>query len=317
MSSSNRPRRASFWNGNWANLRDIEIVCAVILERKTTGAADRLGISQSAVSRAIAKIEARMKTQLFHRDGGRLSPTAEALRLFERGMAVFGILAELDEPVPDGTAREITILAPPTISHLFLIREIAAFAKAHPDIKVSFDVATIADLASWIAEGRGDVGISDARIAHSGVAIEPFIETPAICLMRRDHPLARRRRIVPTDLDGVDYVAIHRRHSLRGALDHIFNKHNVHPHVTIETGSAQFAAELIQRGLGVSVLNPFPLILQRIPNTVHRPFDADLSFQTNFIVPANIPSPVATRMFIDFIKTRRNDVLDTVRMAAA
>lgn len=296
-------------------LRDIEVVCAVILERKTTGAATRLGISQSAVSRAIAKIEERMGVPLFHREGGRLSPTAEALKLFEKGMSIFGALESLDEPTIRGKSRAITILAPPTISHMFLAREIAEFAKHHPDIMVSLDVVTIEELPSWIAEGRGDVGISDTRFAHSGVAIEPFLENRAICLMQEGHPLAERQRIVPRDLDGIDYVAIHRRHSFRGALDHIFAEFDVLPHVTIETGGAFLAAELIQSGLGVSVLNPFPLVLQELPATVHRPFDADFVFQTNFLMPANATQSVAVRMFIDFVKQRRGLFLDRIRDA--
>jgi DNA-binding transcriptional LysR family regulator len=317
MITAIRPKRASLWNGNWAMLRDIEIVCAVILERKTTGAATRLGISQSAVSRAIAKIEERMGVSLFHRDGGRLSPTAEALKLFEKGMSIFGALESLDEPAGRGKSRAITILAPPTISHIFLAREIAEFAKHHADIMVSLDVVTIEELPSWIAEGRGDVGISDTRFAHSGVVIEPFLENRAICLMQADHPLAERRRIVPADLDGVDYVAIHRRHSFRGALDHIFAEFDVVPQITIETGGAFLAAELIQSGLGISVLNPFPLVLQDLPGTVHRPFDADFVFQTNFLMPANAQPSVAVRMFIDFIKQRKSLFFERVGNATS
>lgn len=305
--TNERDRRSPGWTGNWSLLRDVEIVSAVVIERKTTGAADRLGISQSAVSRAIAKIEARLKKKLFHREGGRLTPTADALKLYQQGNAVFEALAHLEGNQPMAT-EEVIVLAPPTLSHLYLAREIARFAKAHPEIMISLDVVTIEELPGWIAEKRGDVGLTDTMFLHSGVSMESFLETPGICVMPHDHPLAAKDLIAPRDLDGIDYVAIHRRHSLRGALDKIFAGAGTTPKVTIETGGALLAAELIQEGLGVSVLNPFPLVLGGLKGLAFRRFNAELHFRTNLLMPANSVPSVSTRIFLDFMKERR-DVL--------
>lgn len=304
MTTERDRRRAAGWSGNWSLLRDVEIICAVVIERKTTGAADRLGISQSAVSRAIAKIEQRLEKKLFHREGGRLTPTADALKLYRQGNAVFEAMAGL-EGEQTAAAEEVVVLAPPTLSHLYLAREIARFAKAHPEIMVSLDVVTIEELPGWIAEGRGDVGLTDTTFLHSGVSMEPFLETPGICLMPDGHALSELRSVSPGDLHGIDYVAIHRRHSLRGSMDTIFAAAGVKPRITIETGGALLAAELIQEGLGVSVLNPFPLALRPVQGLTFRPFDADLHFRTSFLTPANTVPSVSTRIFLDFMKERR------------
>lgn len=312
MSSERDHRRAAGWSGNWSLLRDIEIVCAVVIERKTTGAADRLGISQSAVSRAIAKIETRLQKKLFHREGGRLMPTADALKLYQQGNSVFEMLAGLEDEQPTAS-DEVVILAPPTLSHLYLAREIGRFAKVHPEIMVSLDVVTIEELPGSIAEGRGDVGLTDTMFLHSGVTVEPFVETPGICVLPESHPLAEKETISPQDLDGVNYVAIHRRHSLRGTLDRIFADAHSKPKITIETGGAVLAAELIQEGLGVSVLNPFPLVLHALDGIAYRKFDADIQFRTSFLMPGNSMPSVSTRIFLDFMKGRR----DTLRAELA
>lgn len=311
MPSKPDQRRSAGWSGNWSLLRDVEIVCAVVLERKTTGAAERLGISQSAVSRAIGKIEERLQKKLFHREGGRLTPTADALMLYQQGNSVFEALAGLEgnQPPP---AEQVVVLAPPTLSHLYLAREIAHFVRAHPGIMVSLDVVTIEELPGWIAERRGDVGFTDTMFLHSGVTIESFIETSGICVLPPEHPLAKRQVISPRDLDNMDYVAIHRRHSLRGALDKIFAEYGTVPKITVETGGAVLAAELIQEGLGVSVLNPFPLVLSGLKDLVYRRFEADLPFRTNFLLPANVVPSVSTQIFLDFMKERRLALRETL-----
>ena len=65
-------------------LREFESLRAVVTTGTTIGAAKRLGISQSAVSRSLAQLEARVGRSLFVRQSGRIEPTAEALRLNEK-----------------------------------------------------------------------------------------------------------------------------------------------------------------------------------------------------------------------------------------
>jgi len=298
-------KRSSDWTGSWSILRDVEVICAVIVERKTTGAAQRLGISQPAVSRAIAKIEARLGKTLFHREAGRLVPTADALQLYERSSHIFAALADLKSMPSDGAQERLVILAPPTMTHLFLGREVASFAAKHPNIIPSFDIVMSQALPGAIAEGRGHLGLFDAAFMHSGVVVEPFLDTQAVCFLPEAHPLAARDRITPADLDGVDYVAINRRYAFSAMLERIFVEHRVQPRFVIETDVAMLATDFVRAGLGVTVLNPFPLLLGDRTGLAIRPFVPAFPFRTSLLLPANEPLSAAARKFIDFLKERR------------
>lgn len=298
-------KRSSDWSGSWSVLRDIEVICAVIVERKTTGAARRLGISQPAVSRAIAKIEARLGKTLFHREAGRLVPTADALQLYERSSHIFAALADLKTPAPDTVQERLVILAPPTITHLFLGREVATFAALHPEILPSFDIVLLPELPGAIAEGRGHLGLLDGSFMHSGVFVEPFLDTEAVCFLPEAHPLAAKDKITPADLDGVNYVAINRRYALSAMLERIFVEHRVSPRIVIETDVAMQAADFVRAGLGVTILNPFPLLLGDRTGLAIRPFEPALPFRTSLVLPGNVPLSAAARKFIDFLKERR------------
>jgi DNA-binding transcriptional LysR family regulator len=301
--------RSSSWQGSWLVLRDIEVICAVIVEKKTTGAAQRLGISQPAVSRAIAKIEERIGRILFHREGGRLLPTADALALYERSQPIFETLRTVEILGRGDQALSLTILCPPTISMLFLETEVAAFAQVNPGIHISYDIASLREIPAAIAERQGDLGIIDANVLHSGLIQETFIDTQAVCMMPAGHPLSQLPVVTPQDLDGVPYVAIKRRHSLRGALDQIFAAADVNPSFVIETDAALSAARFIRAGMGVSVLNPFPLVLEEEDAIIGVPFEPKVPFRTNFVFPASAPVSSSARMFVDFLKTRRPDTL--------
>lgn len=299
-------KRSSDWTGSWSILRDVEVICAVIVERKTTGAAQRLGISQPAVSRAIAKIEARLGKTLFHREAGRLVPTADALQLYERSTHIFAALADLRAFTSDEVQERLVILAPPTMTHLFLAGEVAQFVRAHPSIMPSFDIVTSPELPGAIAEGRGHLGLIDLSLMHSGVVVEPFLDTDAVCFLPEGHPLAAKSTITPIDLDGVDYVAINRRYPFSAMLDRVFTEHRVSPRFVIETDVAMLATGFVRAGLGVAVLNPFPLLLGDRTGLVTRPFEPAFHFRTSLVLPANKPLSAAARKFIDFLKERRS-----------
>ncbi len=307
--------RSSSWEGGWSVLRDIEIICAVIAERKTTGAALRLGISQPAISRAITKIEAKLGKQLFHRENGRLVATAEALELYERSGKIFEALNEIGNVSPSSEQEKLSILGLPTLSRLFIEGEIAAFSKEYPNIRIYLNIGILEELPGAIAEQREELSMTDANVLHAGVLLETFVETSAVCIMPEGHPLADRQFIEPLDLDNINYVAIRSRHSLRASLDRIFAEAKAKPQVVIETNTAASAYDLVGRGLGVSVLNPFPLVLDQRFKTVMLPFRPRLPFKTSFVLPARTPiSPVARR-FVDFIKARRSLIPPAAFMA--
>ena len=92
----------------------------------TSKAAARLGLSQSAISRSISSLEARLGRLLFERDGGRLRPTSEATQLNKRLDPLFEALDRIDGP-PEPAQETLRLVAPPTYAHRFLVHHIATF----------------------------------------------------------------------------------------------------------------------------------------------------------------------------------------------
>ncbi len=285
------------------SLREFEALRALISTGTTTAAARRLGISQSALSRAIGQLEARLGRRLFERDAGRLQPTAEALALNEDLDPLFESLARIDGATWR-TAKEaaLRIVAPPTIAHRFLQRRIADFLGDHPDQRISLDIIASDALVAGIAEGRYDLGISDSASNHSGIRLLPFRASHAVCVMAEGHPLAERDVIGPADLDGRRFIALTRRHSVRSSIDRILVEAGVAPRIVIETATSVSACELVRAGLGVSLLNPFPVVLSSPPGLAVRPFAPEIAYRTCFVVPAQPAPPPAARAFIRHVR---------------
>lgn len=284
-------------------LREFESLRAVVATGTTIGAARRLGISQSAVSRSLAQLEARVGRALFIRASGRIEPTAEALRLNDKLDPIFETLAEIEGAewaAPDDAP--LRLIVPPTLAHHFVISRVAAFLKKHPGTQIQLDIQATDVLLAGILDLRYDLGLTSAMIQRSGVHLVPWRRSHVVCAMPEGHPLAEKRLITPQDLEGVPLVEFLRRHGTRAISEQLFARAGIRPRQIVETATNMAALELVREGLGVTLINPFPLLSSGLEGIAARPFDAAIRYDTSFVLPTGRPPSRLARQFMSFVK---------------
>lgn len=278
-------------------LVELEALHATIANGTTAGAADRLGCSQSSVSRALALLEARIGVPLFERTGRTLRPTAEALAINEE---LDGVFTALDR-VASGTAAlrgggRLSIAAPPAFAIPLVSRIAARFRALYPEVVIQLEVAASDAVVALVAEGGADLGITDSAPLHSGVRLEPFRLSTLACALPAGHALAGRTILTPIDLTGIPCIALARRHSMRSRIDRLFAEAGVTRRIVAETSTAISAVELVRAGIGVALMNPWPLADDADVSLVWCPFEPALEYRTCCILPAGRPpSPHARR----------------------
>jgi DNA-binding transcriptional LysR family regulator len=285
------------------SVRELEVLHAVITTRKTTAAAQRLGVSQPAVSRAIGALEARLGRELFVRDGGRLVPTADAYALDAEAAPIFAALARLENwPKTPTAGTLLRIVSAPTITHAFLAPLIVRFLQAEPDTRIQMEIGRSNDAVAAVADGTADLGVVDVGVVHAGVRAEPFRQSVAHVMMPVDHPLTEREVVRVADLDGVPLVATTRRFSARARVERAFADQGIEPRIVVEAGTLQFVAEAVKAGLGVAVINPFPIAYVTGSSLTFRPFEPTIDYETSFLFPATGGNLPVARRFVDFVR---------------
>ena len=142
-----------------SDLGELAAFAAVAEERSFTRAAARLGMSQSALSHSIRRLEKRLGLQLLARTTRSVSPTAAgtgllqeltpALERIERSLAE----ARKQRESPAGRIR---LIIPRTATHMVLLPELAQFARTYPEIVL--DVTSSNDPVDLVA-GEYDAGV--------------------------------------------------------------------------------------------------------------------------------------------------------------
>ncbi|MHC0054619.1 LysR family transcriptional regulator [Actibacterium sp. D379-3] len=283
------------------SLSEYQALRALMEGGTTTAAARRLGLTQSAISRAIGTLEARTGRTLFERESGRLRPTEDAVRLNSRLDPLFDALDRIDGPAAP-VRESLRLIAPPTYAHRFLVSMVTGFLQANPHFFVSFEVNTSDEVIRGILEDRFDLGLIGVELSRSGVRLIPYRVSTAVCAMNVDHPLAGNAVIHPADLHDQRLVANTHRHARRAQLDKLLHEAGARPEIVAEVSTSFAAIDLAKEGLGLTVANPFPVYHYRARDMVFRPFASPIQYRSYFAVSDQRPLPRIARAFMRHLR---------------
>jgi DNA-binding transcriptional LysR family regulator len=241
------------------NLRQVEAFKAVIEHGTVSGAASVLNVSQPAMSKLIAHLEADTGLKLFDRVKGRLAPTVRGMRLYEEIDRIFDGIRQVENAV-DAIRREqegqLLIGVMPALSGSFIQQATMSFLEGRAGMFCSVQSRS----SEWIVDGlvarKLDVGLIGSRIDNPYIASESLMEHPLVCIMARDHALARKRRIRPNDLDRVPFISFDPESYTAERIAPVLEAHNVKVNVALVANVSPTLCEFVAAGLGVSLVHP-------------------------------------------------------------
>ncbi len=240
------------------SLRAFESFRETFATGSVTAAADRIGITQSAVSRFIAQLERNIGFSLFYRDKGRLMPTSEAQILYDEVDLAFGSLDRLQGLLYDiahYNAGQIRVVAPSGISHGVLAEILELFLELYPKVRVSVDSRDVAMALSMVATRAADCGYAKIPIARNDLDAEVLTVDETVCVIRADHPLARHDVLTPKLIGSTPLIMLGFGTTFRSDINKAFRDDSTVPNVRVETRTVASACAYAAKGLGLTLVN--------------------------------------------------------------
>ncbi|RVU21214.1 LysR family transcriptional regulator [Methylobacterium oryzihabitans] len=242
------------------DLLEIRYFLEVAAVGSLSRAAVRLGVSQPALSRQIGKLETELRGPLFYRHGRGVTLTAAGRRFLDVGQSVIQQLSDLREELAAGTldvSGEITLGIPPSLAASLGADLALRFAAEFPKARLRIREAFSAILLEWTEAQRIDVAVLyDARSSPSLITtpllLEDLflVERPAADGDDHDDP------VMLSELAGRECVLPGPENGLRRVLDSACASEGIRPHVVTEVDCVAALKQLVERGVGATVL-PF------------------------------------------------------------
>jgi len=244
------------------NLSRLSVFQEVVARGSFSAAADALSYSQSAVSQSIATLEGELGATLIERRRGGLRPTAAGAALAAH---VDGIVARIERAeseiaaIAAGRGGRLRAASFPTAGATLMPRAIAGFRASHPGVEVTLAEGEPEEIAARLRAGEFDLvllfefsGVGE-RLG-TGLRRFELFDDPLHLALRRDHPLAGRKRLRLEDLREESWVQTAASSPCAKHVIRSCHAAGFEPSVSFESDDYQTVQGLVAAGVGVALI---------------------------------------------------------------
>ena len=239
------------------DLTTLNLVLAIADTRSITRGAAREHLAVAAASKRLSDLEARFGVPLFERRARGVEPTEAGRALVRHIRSLHASLHALESEVVEfsrGIKGHLRIASTAGAISECLPPDLAAFSRAHPQIRISLEDQTSGEIQAAVAEGRADVGIVVPPLLDNRLHARPYRHSVLAAVVPAGHVLSRRKSLRFEALLEHDIVGLH-----QGAAVHELMRAEAEGagrvlKARLQVRGFDAIAQLVEAGLGVAVM---------------------------------------------------------------
>lgn len=239
------------------NIRQLEYLVAIADTLNFRRAAERTNTTQPTLSEQLKALEDRLGAQLVERDRTRVLMTPIGSQVVTVARRILRDAAEIRELAASGGKELAGVLRlglPPTIGPYLLPHVLPSLHRSYPDLKLYIREETPELLPRALDDGTLDVIITLLPLQNTDLRSVHLFREPLYLVVGADHPLAGRKTVQRSDLDGQDVLALGRGHQLHDVVVSLCEEIGARLRRDFEGTSLDTLREMVVMGLGMTFL---------------------------------------------------------------
>ena len=241
--------------------RQLAAFCTVVERRSFSQAAERLGVTQPAVSLQVRALEKRLGTQLLDRSGRRVEPTEAGWRLYRGAQRMLALEEQLVSSVAATAEGELTgdlVLGASTGPAAIAVPVVLCeFQRENPGVRVFLTVSDTHTIVERVAARELELGIVGASRRHRGVRFEPFFSDQVILACPPGHRFAGRM-VTIDELREESLILMQEGAGVRQIVEDALRRRGVRLRdldVRLELGLQESVRRAVEAGYGVTFIS--------------------------------------------------------------
>jgi DNA-binding transcriptional LysR family regulator len=228
---------------------------AVVEEGSFTKAAERVALSQPAVTQSVKALENQAGEALLERLSRGVRLTEAGRTVYEAAKKIISIAEETKnalEALRSGEAGRAVIGAGATISIFVLPEIIESFKELNPAIRLAVLTGSTTEIRDLVLSGEADIGIVTSPLRHPDLDVFPLYEDEMVLVTGRNSALPQEPSF--SDLEGEPLVLFAKGSGFRSYLDEIFQTKGFEPTMAMESDSMEAIKRMAVVGLGSAII---------------------------------------------------------------
>jgi DNA-binding transcriptional LysR family regulator len=250
---------------------DIDGIQAFVLIAELGGfqrAADKLLLTQTALTRRIQRLEGYLGLKLLDRTTRSLALTPVGREFLPQAKRLVEELTQSVEQLKDishASTGHVTIACLTSIASQRLPAILRAYALTHPRNRVDILDRTGTQVTEAVGQGHAEFGIAILPTREGDLTEETLLKDPFMVFCLRSHPLSALKQARWTDLRGTDLVVFGEASGNRLLIDYQLERKRLELRGRFEVEQLSTAIGLVSAGVGVAVLAASTLLAERYP----------------------------------------------------
>ncbi len=229
----------------------------IVREQSFTRAAEKLFLTQPAISLQIKALEAELQEMLLERNRRqiRLTPAGEILFVHARD-----IFARIEEAHSDIAALKsvlrgrLAIGTSDTNCTYILPGLLAEFRARHPKVELDIRNRMSPEVGNLVLNDEVEFGLATLPVKHRDLVGEALFERRDVLICPPDHALGKRRRIGLKQVAEHPFLALERGSTSRQLLDEVFRQEELELQVEMNLGGIEIIKRYVEIGLGIALV---------------------------------------------------------------
>jgi DNA-binding transcriptional LysR family regulator len=241
--------------------RQLAAFCAVVERNSFSEAAERLGVTQPAVSQQIRSLEERLGQQLLDRSGRRVEPTEAGRRLYRSAQKLLALERQLVEEVSGEAAGplrgQLAMGASTGPGGTVVPVLLCEFAEENPEVTIDLSIADTQTIVDRVARRELELGVVGATPRNRSVAYEPFFRDEVVLVCPPGHRFAGET-VSLDDLRGERLIVMQEGSGVRQVIEDELRQAGTRLRdldVRLELGLQESVKSAVEAGHGVTFIS--------------------------------------------------------------
>ena len=239
------------------DFRQLEMFGAVAEEGTFTRAAERLHVSQSAISRQVKLLEEELGGSLLHRGPKRVALTQPGELLLKMVHRIQRDMAEVVAQISDTHTLHrgsLSVAGGMTVCLYILPRLLKKFRSLYPHVDLRVASGASESIQRQLRNAELDLALLTLPILARDLEVIPVLKEEMVVVTAPGHPLSRERTVEPKSLGRYPLILYEAGSNSRKVLDQFFLEEEVPVEVAMETENVEIIKAMVGNGLGVSII---------------------------------------------------------------
>ncbi|MBO9728635.1 MAG: LysR family transcriptional regulator [Chitinophaga sp.] len=244
------------------NLHHLTVVNAIEKEGSMTRAAEKLFISQSALSHHIQELEKKIGAKVFDRRNKKLHLTPIGRKMLDSAGVVLAELQKLEQDIQslkNGDSGTIHISTECYTTYNWLPRLIQKYQQRFPLVNVKIRDGATREPLSGLRNGTLDVALVNRPAKqplhhHTAVKYTPVFQDELVVIMSKQNPLSKQRVIRPQDFREQTLISYDVDDKDNDLIENMLKPHKAEPEKVIKMPLTEVILEMVRLNLGITVL---------------------------------------------------------------